>query len=62
MSVKEVGCEDVNWIHLARDRQNWRDIVKSVMNFGFRKMRDNSCLTVDLLPSQEGLCSVELFR
>ena len=40
--------EGVNWIHLARDRQNWRDIVKTVMNFGFRKMRDNSCLTVDL--------------
>jgi len=42
MNVKGVGCEGVNWINLARDRQTWRDIVKSVLNFGFRNMRDNS--------------------
>jgi hypothetical protein len=28
----EIGCEGVDWIHLARDRGQWRAVVKSVMN------------------------------
>jgi hypothetical protein len=30
--LKEV-CEDVDWIHLAQDRIQWRVLVNTVMNF-----------------------------
>jgi hypothetical protein len=32
MDVRERGWEVVNWIHLAHDRDKWRDVVKTVMN------------------------------
>jgi hypothetical protein len=32
MEFKELGCEGMNWIHLAQDRNKWRTIVKTVMN------------------------------
>jgi hypothetical protein len=32
MDLKETGCEDVNWIHLAQDRNQWRDVVNTIMN------------------------------
>jgi hypothetical protein len=28
----EIGWEDVNWIHLAEDRDNWEDLVNTIMN------------------------------
>jgi hypothetical protein len=30
---KKWGGEDVDWIHLAQDRDQWRDFVKREMNF-----------------------------
>ena len=32
MDVQEVGCEGVEWIDLARDRDRWRALVNAVMN------------------------------
>jgi hypothetical protein len=32
MDLKETGCERVGWVHLARDRVQWRAIVNTVMN------------------------------
>jgi len=32
MNLKGIGCEVVDWIHLAQDRVKWRDVVKTVMN------------------------------
>jgi hypothetical protein len=32
MYVKEVGWEGVDWISLFQDRQEWRAVVKTVMN------------------------------
>jgi hypothetical protein len=29
---KEIGSEDMNWVHLARDRVQWRALVNTVMN------------------------------
>jgi hypothetical protein len=26
MDLKEIGYEDVNWIHLAQNSDQWRDI------------------------------------
>jgi hypothetical protein len=32
MDLREIGWEDVNWIHLAQDRDQWRAVVNTVMN------------------------------
>jgi hypothetical protein len=29
MDLKEIGCEDVDWIYLAQDRGQWRAIEHS---------------------------------
>jgi len=29
--LNEVGWEDVDWIHLTQDRDQWRAVVNSVM-------------------------------
>jgi hypothetical protein len=28
MDLREVGCDDVNWINVAQDREQWRAFVK----------------------------------
>jgi hypothetical protein len=33
MDLKEAECEDVDWIHLAQDRDEWCAPVKMVMKF-----------------------------
>jgi hypothetical protein len=30
--LAEIGWEDVDWIHLAQDRDQWRVLVKKIMN------------------------------
>jgi hypothetical protein len=32
MDLKEVGCEVIDWIKLAQDREKWRALVNAVMN------------------------------
>jgi hypothetical protein len=32
MDFGEVGCGDVDWIGLAKDRNRWRSVVNSVLN------------------------------
>jgi hypothetical protein len=33
MDLREIGWEDVDWMHLALDRNQWRALVNTVMNF-----------------------------
>jgi len=32
MDLREIGCECVDWIHLAQDSDLWRAVVNTVMN------------------------------
>jgi hypothetical protein len=34
MDLQEVGCEYMDWIGLAQDRNRWRTLVSAVMNLG----------------------------
>jgi hypothetical protein len=35
MDLREIGWRSVDWIHLAQNRDRWRALVNTVMNFGF---------------------------
>jgi len=32
MDIWQIVCEGVDWIHLAQDRDQWRTLVKTVMD------------------------------
>jgi len=39
LDLREVECGCMDWIELAQDWGRWRELVNSVMNSGFHKMR-----------------------
>jgi hypothetical protein len=32
IELREIGCDDMDWIDLAQDRDQWRALVNTVMN------------------------------
>jgi hypothetical protein len=32
MNLRKAGCEGVDWMYLAQDRDEWRAFVNTVMN------------------------------
>jgi hypothetical protein len=37
MDLEEVGCDVMNWINSAQDKDQWRVLVNTVISFGFHK-------------------------
>jgi hypothetical protein len=33
MVLREIGCDDMDWIYLVYDRDQWRALVNTVINF-----------------------------
>jgi hypothetical protein len=33
LNLREIGWEDMNWIHLAHDRGQWQILINTVMNY-----------------------------
>jgi hypothetical protein len=33
MDLREIGWDDMDWIDVAQDRDNWGALVNTVMNF-----------------------------
>jgi len=33
MNLQEVGCGDMDWFELAKDRERWQALVNVMMNF-----------------------------
>jgi len=59
MDLREVGCECVDWMELAQDRDRWRALVSAVMNFGFPQNAGNFLTSCRPVSSQKGLCCME---
>jgi hypothetical protein len=41
MPITEAGCKDVDWIHLAQDRDRWRAPVNIKINLLFAYVKGN---------------------
>jgi hypothetical protein len=39
LTLKEINCGGVDWIHLAEEKCMCRAFVNTFMNFGFHKMQ-----------------------
>jgi hypothetical protein len=57
MDCREIGWDGMDWIDLAQDRDQWKALVNTVINFGFHKMLGSSRVAAQLASSQEGLSS-----
>ena len=53
MELKEIGCEGVDCIDLAQDKDKWLAFVKAVMKVQFYKMQGISRLAEEPLPFEE---------
>jgi hypothetical protein len=42
MDLRDIGWDGMDWIDLAQDRDQWRALVNTVMNFLFHKMLGSS--------------------
>jgi hypothetical protein len=60
MYVKEMGWQNVDWIHLAPARDKWRTFVNTVIDFGVHKLWGISWLADELWAFQAGLRRTEL--
>jgi hypothetical protein len=41
IDLREIGWDSMDWIELAQDKDQWRALVNTVLNFGFLKIAGN---------------------
>jgi len=41
IDLPERGCDGVDWIHVARNRNRWQTVVSTVMNLRLPQNADN---------------------
>jgi hypothetical protein len=62
MDLREIEWDDIEWIGLAQDRDQWKALVNTVMNlWGFHKILGSSLVSAQLAASREGLSSMSKF-
>jgi hypothetical protein len=59
IDLEEVGRGCGDWMERAQDRDRWRALVRTVMNFRFHKCGEFLDYLQNQLASQEGLCCME---
>jgi hypothetical protein len=42
IDIRKIGCDGMDWIDLAQDRDQWRALLNTVMNIGCHKMVGSS--------------------
>jgi len=60
IDLRERGWVDVDWIHLNQQTDQWPPLVNAIMILRVPKRRRISWQAEWLLPSQWGLCFMEL--
>jgi hypothetical protein len=56
LDFKDLGCEDVNWIHLVQDMVQWQAFLNTVINFSVQSKAGNFLTAEQLLTFQKGIC------
>jgi hypothetical protein len=54
MDLLEIGCDSVEWIQLAQDRVQWRNLLNTAINFSVQWKREMPWSSDKLSASQEG--------
>jgi hypothetical protein len=58
--LREIGWEDVDWMHLVQDRDQWRALMITVLKFRFPYKAGNFLISWVPIGLQEGFRSVQL--
>jgi hypothetical protein len=60
VDIKEMDWKDLDWINLAQNMDEWRNILKMVMNF-LGCMKCGEFLEIKYcIIAQEGICCMDL--
>jgi hypothetical protein len=60
MYVEEIGWDVAKLIYMHLDKDRWRSLVNTIINFWFRKRRGISWIGEGLSASQQRVCSMKL--
>jgi hypothetical protein len=60
MDLKTIGWKDMDWIHLAQDRNQWQALVNMVMKLRVLQELYNFLTILATVSIEKGLCSMDL--